>query len=231
MELIPEVEAAAVQLAGLAEETVDLVEGLNAVANLARTLLPSCVGVSITVIVDGDPFTVTATSEDVKAVDSAQYLDNGPCVHAAATGEHVLVDDVLDERRWQWYAQAASANGIRASMSLPLSGADRRPMGALNLYAADAEAFQGKEQQLAELFGAQANQLTANADLSFMTRQFAEELPQRLEEHERINQAVGVLMASHGWTAAVARERLDYAASHAQTSRANVARIVMVLDT
>jgi GAF domain-containing protein len=231
MELIPEVRDAATRLAALADETVDLVQGLNAVSNLAQTLLPSCVGVSITVIVDGDPFTVTATSEEMNAVDATQYLDSGPCVHAAATGEPVLVDDVLDEGQWQWYAQAAAANGIRASMSLPVTAADGRPIGALNLYAGDVDAFRGKEQQLADLFGAHVNDLVANADLSFLTRQYAQELPDRLAEHEQVNQAVGVLMGLHGWTAAHARERLDYAATHARTSRSNVSRIVMVLDS
>jgi AmiR/NasT family two-component response regulator len=75
------------------------------------------------------------------------------------------------------------------------------------------------------------NELVSNADLSFMTREFARELPQRLADHEEFNQTVGVLMGTHGWTAAEARERLDYAATHAQTSRSSVARMVMVLDT
>jgi hypothetical protein len=38
-------------------------------------------------------------------------------------------------------------------------------------------------------------------------------------------------MGLHGWTASGARERFDYAADHAGASRADVARIVMVLDT
>lgn len=231
METIPEVRAAAVRLAALADETLDLVQGLEAVAGLAATLLPTVVGVSITVVVGGDPFTVTATSEDANALDATQYLGGGPCTDAATSADRVIVDDVLDERRWLLYAQAAAASGVRSSLSLPLRGSGDVPFGALNLYASEPEAFRGKEAQVAELFGARANELVMNADLSFMTREYARELPRRLDEHEQVNRAIGVLMGLHGWTKAEARERLDYAAGHAHTSRANVARMIMVLDT
>ena len=183
-------------------------------------------------MVGGDPFTVTATSEDATALDATQYLGGGPCTDAARSStETVVVDDVLDEQRWLLYAQAAAASGVRSSLSLPLRGSGETAFGALNLYASEPEAFRGKEAQVAALFGARVNELVMNADLSFMTREFARELPQRLEEHEQVNQAVGVLMGLHGWAEAEARERLDYAAGHAHTSRANVARMIMVLDT
>lgn len=231
MEAIPEVQAAVGRLAALADETLDLVSGLEAVAKLATALMPSCVGVSITVVVDGDPFTVTATSEQISGLDATQYLSGGPCIEATKASDVLLVDDVLDEERWLLYAQAAAAHGVRSSLSLPLRGSGDVPFGALNLYASEPEAFRGREAQVAELFGARVNELVMNADLSFMTREFARELPQRLDDHAQVNQAIGVLMGLHGWTGPEARERLEFAASHAHTSRADVARMIMVLDT
>jgi GAF domain-containing protein len=140
VEVLPEVRAAAGRLAALADETLDLVQGLEAVSALALVLLPACVGVSITVVVDGDPFTVTATSEDVKVVDGTQYLDGGPCVASSESAEDVCVVDVLDEQRWQLYAQAAASNGIRSSLSMPLRSGSGDAIGALNLYASEAGA-------------------------------------------------------------------------------------------
>jgi GAF domain-containing protein len=229
MEAIPEVQEAATRLAALADETLDLVQRLEAVSALAVTLLPSCVGVSITVLVDGDPFTVTATSGDIAALDAVQYLDDGPCLHAATTQAPLVIDDVLDEPRWQMYSQAAAATGVRSSMSLPIRGASDAPAGALNLYASDPHAFHGVQAQLADLFGVHVGELVENADLSFMTREFARELPQRLDDHEQLNQAIGVLMALHGWGADQARERIRYAASSARVPPTSVARIIMVV--
>lgn len=99
MEPLPEVQDVARQLAALSLETVDLLEALGRVTDIALRLLPSCVGVSISVLVDGDPFTVTATSEAMATVDASQYLLDGPCVGGARSGEPVLVGDVLDEGR------------------------------------------------------------------------------------------------------------------------------------
>jgi GAF domain-containing protein len=229
MEPIPEVREAATRLAALADETLDLVQRLEAVAALAVTLVPSCVGVSITVLVDDDPFTVTATSADIASLDAIQYLDGGPCLHAATTDAPVILDDVLDEPRWQLYSQAAAAKGVRSSMSLPIRGAGRAPAGALNLYASDPHAFHGVQSQLAALFGVHVGELVENADLSFMTREFARELPQRLEDHEHVNQAVGVLMALHGWDPDQARERIRFAATRAGVTATEVAKIIMVV--
>lgn len=230
MDVVPEVRAAALQLAALSEQTLDLVPALEQVAALAVAVLPSTVGVSITVLVDGDPFTVTATGPEVAVVDAAQYLTDGPCLSALRSGEQTGVDDVLDEQRWQEYAQTAAASGIRSSLSVPLRGTDGRHLGALNLYASEPDAFAGKEARVAEVFGAHVEEVVRNADLSFMTLQAARELPQRLADHERVSMAVGVLM-SRGMGATEARERLEYAAGHARISLRRAADMVLILHT
>ncbi|MCW2680452.1 MAG: antitermination regulator [Frankiales bacterium] len=231
MEAIPEVREAAERLAAVADETLDLVQRLEAVSALALTLLPSCVGVSLTVLVDGDPFTVTATPADIAGLDAIQYLDGGPCVEAAASAEVQVVDDVLDEPRWQMYSQAAAAVGVRSSMSLPIPRSGDVPAAALNLYASDPHAFHGVHAQLAAMFGAHVSELVENADLSFMTREFARELPQRLEDHEQLNQAVDVLTALRGGDAEATRERIRFAASRAGITPSQVSAIILIVGT
>lgn len=224
-------QAVATRLAALSERTLDLMDALEQVSALAVTLLPSCVGVSITVMVDGDAFTVTATAPAIATLDATQYVDAGPCVDAATGSGVVSVDDVLDEDRWRLYALAAAASGVRSSVSLPLRDASGAAAGALNLYASEPAAFDDVRAQLAELFGAHVDELVRNADLAFVTRDHARRLPHLLEEREHVDTAVRALVHLHGWTPAEARERLEVAAAHAGTSRAAVARVVMVLDT
>ena len=229
MEVLPEVQAAAQQLAAVADEHLDLVDQLEAVSRLMVTLLPACVGVSITVMADGDPFTVTATAPEIQGLDATQYLDGGPCVEAARTALPRPVADVLDEGQWLLYGQAAAAAGVRSSLSLPLRGAGGRALGALDLHGGEVGAFQGKEAALAELFGVHVGDLVRNADLPFRTREFARELPQRLLDHEKVNRAVGVLVERRGWSAAEARQRMEFAAGSAGTPVTSVADVVMVL--
>jgi GAF domain-containing protein len=229
---IPEVRQVATQLAALSEQTLDLVPALEGMAELAVAVLPSCVGVSLTVVVDGEPFTVTATSLEIRDVDSAQYLaGDGPCLASSDSGKAVQVADVLDEQRWQEFAQVGAARGVRSSLSVPLRSPDGRTFGALNLYAGELGAFDGSEGEIAELFGGHAEEVVRDADLSFLTRDLARELPQRLADAHKVNQAIGVLTANRGMSAPEARERMEFAASRAGISLSDAADMVLILGT
>src|SRR4051794_12706599 len=151
---------------------------------------------------------MTATSPEMAALDAVQYLGGGPCLQAALDRHEAGIADVLDEDRWQLYEHAATSSGVRSSLSIPVGGRAGQPPGAVNLYASEPDAFKGTAHSLATALGASADDLITNADLSFRTRDAAQKLPARLEEKARIDQAVGVLMGTHGWSAAEARERL-----------------------
>ena len=229
MQPLPEVRAAADQL-NAATEGLDLLHGLGVLADVATFLVPSIVGVSLTIVIDGDPLTVTATSDAMGVLDAAQYLDGGPCLQAAGPEREVVdVGDVLDEQRWQLYRQAASAQGVRASLSLPLGGAGGRTPGAINLYASDPGAFRGKERLLAEAFQTPADEFVTNADLSFMTRDAARRLPEDLRTKAQLDRAAGVLGGLLGWPLDEARERLRSAAGRARTPIDQVADLIVAL--
>jgi transcriptional regulator with GAF, ATPase, and Fis domain len=227
---LPETQAAIDRLSALLEGDQDLGRHLRAVSSVAEMLVPSLVGASVTVHIHGQPFTLTAVSEQLRTMDATQYLDGGPCVDAL-DGSPVVVDDLLDEERWQVYRQTASDAGIRSSLSMPLRDSADEVIGALNLYATDPSAFAGQEQMFAEVFGVHVEELVKNADLSFMTRDWAEELPDRVEALEVTEQAVGVLVATQGWGPDDARSRLQDAAGRAGAPLDTVARAVLALSS
>jgi GAF domain-containing protein len=172
---------------------------------------------------------MSAVSEDASVLDASQYLDGGPCVDALDGGP-VSVDDVLDEDRWRLYGQTATGMGIRASLSLPLRSKDDDVIGALNLYASDPGAFKGEESMLAEVFGARVSDLVTNADLTFMTRDWADELPERVEALELTLRAARALAARTGWAMEEARSRLADAAARAGAPIVQVAEAVLALS-
>lgn len=229
MQPLPEVRAAAERLSAITGD-LDLLQGLEILSQVTGALIPSTVGVSLTVVLDGEPFTVTATSEDIAALDAAQYLDGGPCVDGAAQAEPVVVGDVLDEERWQLYARTAHAAGVRASLSLPLGGAGGRTPGAINLYASEPHAFRGKENLMAEVFQTPVDEFVTNADLSFSTRDAARRLPDQLEERAKVDQAVGMLTRLLRCSADEASDRLRRAATQAGTPVAKVADLIVALS-
>lgn len=228
MEPLPEVRASAERLSSLTG--ADLLDDLDALAELAAAVVPSCVGVSLTIVMDGDPFTLTCTPAKWATLDAIQYLDGGPCVSASSTREQTSVPDVLDERRWQVYGRAASGLGIRSSLSLPIGTDDGgQTPGAINLYATDPDAFKGTATLLAAALQVPADHLVSNADISFATREMAQKLPALLDAKEALDDAVEVLTLAHGWPPAEARRRLRTAAVRAGTPVDRVADLVLAL--
>jgi hypothetical protein len=140
------------------------------------------------------------------------------------------VPDVLDEDRWAFYAQAATSGGVRSSLSLPIGGAAGGNPWVMNLYASDPHAFTGSEEILAAAFDVPVTDLVRNADLSFMTRDAARELPQRPQDKAKVDQAVGVLRAVRGWEPDQARSRLRTAAAKAGVPVEKVAEVVLALN-
>lgn len=203
---------------------------LMSVCELAVAVIPSCVGVSITMMGDSGPLTMTATLPELAVIDATQYLSGGPCMDCVEQGEALHVPDVLDEKSWQEAAQVAAAHGVRSTLSMPLRDGDH-VIGALNLYAGEPDSFDKSERLVAGIFGARLDEVITNADLSFMTRDFARELPKRLAASSRLDEAVGMLMARHGWDSREARERLNDAAARAGVPAARLAEVLVELTT
>ncbi len=212
MEPIPESVDALRRLAPDADDE-DLRSVLASAVAAAAVVIPACVGVSVTLYDHGQPFTLTCAPPELAEVDAAQYLDGGPCVATSQDGsENHLPDlEALDEDLWQQYAAIAGRNGIRSSLSLPIQR-DGRVRGAVNFYSSEPDAFTGRDEALARLFGIRVEEAVRNADLSFHTLQQARDLPAALDRRELLEKAVGVHMARRGTDAETARSQLLVAA-------------------
>lgn len=231
MEPLPEVRASLDRLSALMGGGMDLSAYLDAVARVAEAVIPSCIGVSITIVINGDAFTIAATTPEAAQLDAAQNLGNeGPCLDAVRQGDAVEVQDLLDERRWQIFQQAAAADGVRSTLSFPIRDVDDMISGGMNLYASDPNAFSDKARHIEVVFAADLSEVVANADMSFMTRDFARQLPQRLDAMEKVEQAVGALTHLRGWRPDEARSRLSGAARQAGTPIDKVADVVLALN-
>lgn len=228
MEPLPETEEALEEY--LEEDDSDLRQVLVELGHRAVSLVPSCVGLSLGLIKDGLTFTLVATSEEVAAIDAAQYLDGGPCVEVttAVVSPDLEIPDLLDERRWSAFAQASAAEGIRSTLSLPLA-LDGKVIGGVNLYAAEPYAFQDLHEALATALGASAVGAVTDADLGFASRSRAVETPTRMAEQRAVDVAVGILASSERTDVDSAKARLEDSAARAGVSLVQAARIVSYL--
>jgi GAF domain-containing protein len=227
VEPIPETKEAVEEFGPFTDDE-DLLDELVRKGKRVRAIVPTCVGLSLAMKENGATFTLVASAAEIATLDALQYLDGGPCVEAAAKKQALAfsASDPLDERRWQLFAQGTAATGVASTLSLPML-AEGDVAGTVNLYAAAEDSFTGRHEELAAIFDAWAPGAVTNADLSFSTRQTAEQAPQRLRDDVRIEVAAGVIASRNGLDLETARAKLSAAAKRAGFSVARMAEAVI----
>ncbi len=205
----------------------DLVRTLGAEADLDGVLqqvvtaavrdIPGARHAGITVLTRRSATSPAATSDVVREVDRAQYeARQGPCLDAAGDmQEIVLVDDLSAGRRWPRFAATASGLGIASMLSFRLSTA-HGTIGALNLYAEAARAFDGESIRLGRMFATHA----AAAIDRFRT---AENLAAALASRDVIGQAKGILVERYKVTGEAAFDLLKAASQQANRKLHDIA--------
>lgn len=223
VEPVPESEAVFKELAAWGDDR--LRQTVLSMGRRAKAIVPECVALSVAFVENGLAFTLVASDEIAADLDAVQYLDGGPCVAATEDAERIDLDVevLLDEGRWQMYAEASAAVGIASSLSMPILVADE-VVGGVNLYASTPRAFDGHHEEVAEALGTSAEAAVTNADLSFSTRRRAAETPRRHAEQRDVDIALGAIAERHQIDMATARERLVRAAQQAGISLVQAAR-------
>jgi GAF domain-containing protein len=228
LEPLPETAEALAELISLdGPELDDVILDLG---RAAQQIVPDLVGLSLALLSEGLTLTLVASGVGVAGIDATQYLDGGPCVHAAEHDEVVeaAMDDLLDEGRWQLFARTSAAMGVASSLSMPLLTGGL-VTGGINLYASTPDAFTGHHQALATALGGSATDAVANADLSFDSRLRAADAPAHLQETREIETAVGMIAGRDRVDLQVARARLRNAAVCAGVTEAFVARVLILV--
>ncbi len=224
MEPIPESLEVLTRLSATAE--VDLVAELKDAAARVVQAAPDCIGLSIAWFDEGLTFSLLTTTDDLRVIDAAQYLEGGPCEVAALDDEDVELADILDEQRWQLFGTAAAAVGVRSSLSLPLRHGGT-VYGSINFYGSTTDTFSGSQGELARMFGAVVEEAVANADLSMASVRRARGAVETLEDRDKVNKAIGALAVRENISVEEARERIQEAADRAGASLSAVADLVL----
>jgi hypothetical protein len=228
MEPLPETREALEQLE--ASSGRDVLTDLTRAAETVRALVPSCVGISLSVLREGLTFTLVATGADIAALDGVQYAAGGPCVDAVMTGRVITAvtatSGPLDEDRWAVFARAGAARGVASTLSMPVHR-DGDLSAGVNLYASDVDAFDGHQDEVAAIMGAWAPGAVRNADLAFATEHAARQAPRLLDDRAALDQATGIVMARQGVDEPTAREVLRRAAERSGTTELQVAQAMV----
>ncbi|MEV0176780.1 GAF and ANTAR domain-containing protein [Streptomyces sp. NPDC050803] len=197
---------------------------------VAAELLP-VTGASVSLYSDDLPVQLGASSPQAAYVTEIQAtLGEGPAQSAVRSRAPVLACDLTggqDVDRWPFFAELATAAGVQAAYSLPL-GDETVCVGTLDLYRDTPGGLTAEQLRTARALAA-----SMTVALMALSREAADADPEDgwldglAAEHDRLYQAIGMLMAQLGVAADEALARLRaHAYSHGRTAT-EVAREVV----
>ncbi|MBB3083095.1 GAF and ANTAR domain-containing protein [Geodermatophilus sabuli] len=181
---------------------------LQAVADLAKEVMPGNPEASVSLLINDKASTAVFTGQLARDCDESQYgRGYGPCLHAAGTGELVEVADAQTETRWRDYMEHAVECGALSSLAVPLP-INEGIAGALNVYARKPNAFDEDSRSVATRFAAHAAVVAANMYAYEEARDLVDHLERRVESRAVVERATGILMERHDFTADQALQAL-----------------------
>ena len=167
---------------------------LDTVTRLATRVLPGEPLTSVTIVREGRPSTVAASSRLARDLDETQYrLGAGPCLTATSTGEPAELLDTRAPADWRPFAIRAAALGCSSVLSFPLP-VQEGVSGALNVYARKAPPADARTRELVARFAAYAVVPVSNMYLYETAVEQAGHLQAALDSRAVVAQAKGILM-------------------------------------
>jgi GAF domain-containing protein len=141
------------------------------------------------------------TSDLAKTLDALQgTLGQGPCLDAIWDNRVVRVPDVATEDRWPEFARQAAARGVGSLLCFQLF-VEGDHLGALNLYALQAGAFDAESEDVGLM-------LAGHAAVALAGAEHEANLRAGMDHRDLIGQAKGILMERHKLTAGQAFDLL-----------------------
>lgn len=194
-------------------------DALLHVVNAAVELLEGCEAASISLATrTGEITTSASTSEALTRADELQIeLGEGPCLAAVWEREPIFVSDLRTEDRWpRWGPRVTDELGFRSMTCVPLFTHENR-VGALNLFAHAAGAFDRADVD-------EAMAIAAHAAVAVAAAEEISHLHLALDSRTMIGQATGLVMAYYGLSAGQGFQLLRRLSSERNVKIASIAR-------
>jgi transcriptional regulator with GAF, ATPase, and Fis domain len=182
----------------LAEAVHEMAEEQSIATTLERIVqtcveaVEHCDMAGVSILEHGEISTMAASDDTLRVIDHLQFeLGEGPCFDALTNEDTVTSNDLAHDERWPtWGSTMVSRVGMRSVLSFRLA-TRRDAIGALNLYAAEASAFDHED-----MFEGQV--LAAHTSVVLAANLKEEQLHRALESRTVIGQATGRLIERFG---------------------------------
>ncbi|RCK68790.1 ANTAR domain-containing protein [Desertihabitans brevis] len=196
---------------------------LTEIVGIAREAMPDTDAASITLIRSENAFTAAHVGQLALEADELQYQRGyGPCLDAARGGQSFLIEDMAEEQRWPDYCRHAAAQGVGASLSIPLPF-QGITIGVVNTYARRPRAYGDLDLALGQEVAAWVAVAVGNAEGTAQTLQELEDMRTAMLSRATIEQAKGILMERYKISADQAFNLLTRTSQETNTKLRSVA--------
>lgn len=145
------------------------------------------------------PHVVDSSSQRAQRFDGLQVqAREGPCQSAWDAGEVVLTGKLPADERWPRLAALTGSDGPLSVLAVPVE-VGGSTVGAINAYAAEADAFSELDPSLVAVAGFTAGQVLDRIVRVEVLEDRVRNLERALDTRPVIEQAKGVLLARHGY--------------------------------
>ena len=192
-------------LAGLVAGGQSVDELLYVLAEFATYAVPDVDGSSVSLMQPRDPTlpiqTWAVTAQFVRDIDKLQYaiLKEGPCITCMHSRRPTVSGSLGSDERWPHFGSRAAGLGVHSALSLPLLVAGE-VIGAINCYAHAPDTFTDHDVQMGTRFATPAAVSLYNTQLLTQARERVDNLIGALRSRAVINQAIGILRGSSGFS-------------------------------
>ena len=178
----------------LQQEHGDVEGTLQVITTLAVGTVPGADECSISYVIGRRNVEPRAATDLVAGrLDKLQEeVGEGPCLDAVWEQEVVRVPDVAAEQRWPLFCAGAAEGGVGSMMCLQLFVTGDQ-LGAMNLYAFTAGAFDDGAEDVARM-------LASHAAVALAGAEHESNLRKGIDSRDLIGQAKGILMERHKLT-------------------------------
>lgn len=198
---VDEVNGALENLTAVLEQEEDLSSILQRVCRQAIHAIREADLASVSLTGDDGPRTVAMTDDRAVEVDRAQYTaGEGPCLHAAGTGQIVRLTMSEVRVRWPEFVAAAGQAAVGSYLSAPLF-IDSEYHGSLNLYGEEPHGFGQLDAALLVVYTTAAEGALRVARQYLRAREHIAQLREAMASRAVIDQAKGIIMAARSVSA------------------------------
>jgi hypothetical protein len=217
-----------VTLAGTPDDHRNVEALLITIAQLSAHRIAAVSYASVTARHEGAYTTVAASNDIAVAVDEAQYAEQaGPCLEAIDTAKPLAVPDIATTMRWPGFRDTAYRLGLHTSLSIPLFAGRGDPIAALNLYGHDPQTMTTLTAAVWAAYDEAAPTGLDLPDLDAGAAELVTGLTAAFAVRAIVQQAIGIIIATHHTTADRAYATLRLRAADTGMSLPDTARAVI----